>query len=344
MTTPILEAKNLKKYFDQNTGLIESLFSEPTYLKAVDDVTMAIRENDSLAIIGESGCGKSTLLRTLAGLYDPTDGTLEFKGTPTSEMTRRDWREFRSSIQMIFQDPYNSLDPKFTVRETLEEMLAIHGLDDREERIHDVLDQVELQPAEKYLPRTPGNLSGGEKQRVSIARALIVDPDLLLADEPLSMLDVSTQAAILKLVNRIREERDMALVYVSHDISTVAYICEQINVMYLGRVVEQAPTGRLLAEPEHPYAQALINAVPIPDPDNKRERVTLPGSPSDPIGLGEGCRFRDRCPERMDICEQTPRFVETANGHRTACHLYYDHEAEVSVGSTPVDQTERAEQ
>ena len=348
--TPVLEVRNLKKYFSQSTSVLDTLLRRrQDMIQAVDDVSFTLYENDSHGVIGESGCGKSTLLKTLIGLYEPTEGEILFHGRDVSEFGRSDWKEFRSNVQIIFQDPFNALDPKMTVKETLLESLKIHRMDDREHRIKEVLERVELQPAEKYVDRFPRQLSGGEKQRVSIARALIVEPDLILADEPVSMLDVSTQAAILNLLSDLMEDVGASMLYISHDLSTVSYICQEINVMYLGRIIERAETEELLSNPRHPYAQALINAIPIPDPHHGRDRTTLEGAPRDPIGLDDGCRFRDRCPERMDICEQTPAFVEVENDVETACHLYYDHEAYVTESEAvpteqPMNETDVAAQ
>lgn len=344
--TPVLEVRNLKKYFSQSTSVLDTLLRRrQDQIQAVDDVSFTLCENESQGVIGESGCGKSTLLKTLIGLHEPTEGEILFHGRDVSEFSRRDWKEFRGNVQIIFQDPFNSLDPKMTVKETLEESLKIHSIGDREQRIHDVLEQVELQPAKQYIDRFPRQLSGGEKQRVSIARALIVEPDLILADEPVSMLDVSTQAAILNLLSDLMEEVGAAMLYISHDLSTVSYICQEINVMYLGRIIERAPTEKLLADPHHPYAQALIDAIPIPDPHHGRERTSLQGAPRDPIGLDQGCRFRDRCPDRMEVCEQKPAFLEVEQDVETACHLYYDHdeyttESKVASGNPALNATD----
>ncbi len=327
---PILETENLEKHFTQQTSLVDTLFRrDPDRIQAVDGVDLRIEENDSIAVIGESGCGKTTLLFTLMGLHDITGGTMRFKGRDTAGFTSSDWKEFRRDVQVIFQDPFNSLDPKLSVEETLKEPLRIHNIGDRDRRVHEILKQVELDPPEKYSQKLPRNLSGGEKQRVSIARALILEPDVILADEPVSMLDVSTQAAVLNMLRRLTDEMDVAMIYISHDLSTVSYVAEEVNVMYLGRIVETAPTKRLVDDPLHPYTQALISAVPIPDPNHDRPRTEMEGSPRDPINLGDGCRFRDRCPDRMDICETTPEYLPHGDGdadQQVACHLYYDHE------------------
>lgn len=295
---PVLEIKNLKKYFEGNRDVLDVLMRrEPSQIQAVDGVSMSLEQNESVAVIGESGCGKSTLLRTLIGLHDISAGDIVYKGTPVSEFDKADWKDYRRNVQVIFQDPFNSLNPKMTVRESLAEPLNIHGIGDQKERIRNVLEQVELQPAEKYLDRKPTNLSGGEKQRVSIGRALILDPDVILADEPVSMLDVSTQAAVLTKMKELIDDFDVSMIYISHDLSTVSYIAETVNVMYLGRFVESARTKAILRDPKHPYTEALVSAIPVPDPTYDRERTEMSGAPRDPIDIGEGCRFRDRCPE-----------------------------------------------
>lgn len=325
----IVEADGLETHFEQGGGIVDRLLrreSEP--IQAVDDVSIRLDRNDVLGVIGESGCGKTTLLMTLLGLQDATGGEIRYKGESYSSFSRSDWKEFRRNVQVIFQDPFDSLDPQMTVGETLEIPLDVHGLGDKRERILETLRKVELRPPERYVDRYPKQLSGGEKQRVSIARALILEPEVILADEPVSMLDVSTQAVILQLLSDLIEEEDIAMMYISHDLSTVSYVCDTINVMYLGRFVESAPTATILQEPKHPYSEELIKAVPALNPHRNRERTQLEGATPEPINLGDGCRFRERCPERMDICEKTPRNVDTGENHRTACHLYYDHEEE----------------
>jgi peptide/nickel transport system ATP-binding protein len=334
MSEPIIELDGMEKHFDQSASVVEAvknrlLGQESPKVRAVDGIDLTLERNQVQGVIGESGCGKTTLLKTLMGLHDPTGGEYRFDGKPVSEYDKSDWKEFRRRVQIIFQDPFNSLNPKMTVRESLKEPLRVHNLGDHEERILNVLEEVELQPAEKYLDRYPKQLSGGEKQRVSIGRALILDPDVILADEPVSMLDVSIQASILNMLGDLVSERDVSMFYISHDLSTVSYVCDRVNVMYLGRIVEDAPTEKLLREPKHPYTRALIGAIPIPDPDFGRERTDLRGTASDPIDLPPGCRFKDRCPERMPICDRRPLDVQAdddGTDHDVACHLYYDHE------------------
>ncbi|MDX1744333.1 MAG: ABC transporter ATP-binding protein [Halobacteriales archaeon] len=339
---PVLEFRSLEKHFDTSSGFYDAIKDRltgggPTYVQAVDGVNMELRENQVQGVIGESGCGKTTLLRTIIGLYRPSGGEMFFHGRPVSEFDRHDWKDFRRHVQIVFQDPFNSLDPKFSVRRTLAEPLEIHDIEYDEDTIVEMLDAVGLEPPEKFLSRFPSQLSGGEKQRVSIARALITEPDVILADEPASMLDVSTQAEILNLLNRLTDEFGVSMLYISHDLSTVSYICDTINVMYLGRIVEEAPTRELIADPKHPYTQALIQSIPIPDPHYERGRANLGGEPGDPINLPAGCRFKDRCPERMDICDVDPSYIdlEGEDVHRVACHLYYDHPLE--RGERPVE-------
>ena len=319
---PLFEVTHLEKYFDQSTSIVDTLLGRNTeQIQAVDDVSFRLTRGDVQGVIGESGCGKTTLLRTLVGLYEPTAGEIRYRGRDVSGFDAREWKEFRRNVQIVFQDPFNSLDPKMTVEETLREPLLVHGIERKDERIRRACEQVGLPSPDEYLPRLPKQLSGGEKQRVSIARALVLEPDVILADEPVSMLDVSTQAAVLNLLEDLITETDVAMVYISHDLSTVSAICDWINVMYLGRFVETRPTRALLETPKHPYSEALIDAIPIPDPHHDRERTTMEGAPREPVGLGEGCRFRERCPDAMDICEQTPRDVPVEDG-MVACHLY----------------------
>ena len=332
---PVLELRSVEKHFNTSSGLYDTVRNVvsgrgPSYVRAVDGVNLELRENQVQGVIGESGCGKTTLLRTMIGLYTPTEGEMYYRGRPTSEFSRRDWKEYRRRVGIIFQDPFNSLDPKFSVRRLLAEPLEIHGIDYGPDRIEEMLESVGLTPPEEYLTRFPGQLSGGEKQRVAIARGLITEPDVILADEPASMLDVSTQAEILNLLNELTDDFGVSMVYISHDLSTVSYVCDYINVMYLGRVVEQAPTRQLLSSPKHPYTRALIQSIPIPDPHYERARAVIGGEPGNPIDLPAGCRFKNRCPERMDVCDYTPWDVEPEGeeDHVVACHLYYDHPVE----------------
>jgi peptide/nickel transport system ATP-binding protein len=333
----VLELDGLHKHFDQSTNIIDSIKSrffgeEDEPVRAVDGVDLELKSNQIQGVIGESGCGKSTLLQTIMGKYPPTDGEILFDGDPVSEFDKSDWKEFRRRVQIILQDPFNTLNPHFTVRETLMEPLRIHNMERSEERVLDILEQVRLTPAEQYIDRSESQLSGGEKQRVAIARALILEPDVILADEPVSMLDVSTQASVLDLLNDLTNEYGVSMLYISHDLSTVSYVCDRVNVMYLGRLVESAPTMELLNEAKHPYTRSLLQAIPVPDPHHKREWAELPGTPGDATDLPGGCRFKDRCPDRMDICDTKPAYVDVdGDDHQTACHLHYDHEEYAEV-------------
>jgi peptide/nickel transport system ATP-binding protein len=342
MSEPVLEVAGLKKYFNQGTSILDTLLRRRRdTIQAVDDVSLSIREHDAKGLIGESGCGKTTLLKTLMGLHEPTDGEILFRGQDVSTFDKAGWKEFRQNVQIIQQDPFNALDPKMTVKESLLEPVHIHDLDRGEERIREALRDAELSPVDEYLYRMPSQLSGGEKQRVAIARVLILEPDVILADEPVSMLDVSTQASILNLLERLIDDYDTSLLYISHDLSTVSYVCDTIHVMYLGRIVETAPTLDVIENPKHPYTEALVSAIPIPDPDYGRARTQVEGSPKEPIELGDGCRFRDRCPERMDVCEVTPETVPVGEDHEAACHLYYEHGERPTAEQDPTTDGER---
>ncbi len=336
--SPVLELRDVHKHFDPSANIIDAIRNrlfegEVAPIRAVDGVDLVLDRNEVQGIIGESGCGKSTLLMTLMGQYTPTEGEILFKGQDVTSFDKVDWKEFRRRVQIIYQDPFNSLNPKFSVRDALSEPLDIHGVGgsraEKDERIHEVLDQVKLNPTDYYIDMRAPQLSGGEKQRVAIARALVLDPDIILADEPVSMLDVSTQAAILRLLNELTSEHDVSMFYVSHDLSTVSYICDVVNVMYLGRVVEQAPTRQMLAEPKHPYTRSLIDAIPVPDPDYRDLDQYIPGTPGDASDLPSGCRFKDRCPERMEICDERPPFLPMADDAdwSVACHLHSEEQA-----------------
>lgn len=336
----VLEVNDLKKYFQQNQSIRDMLFGEPDYIQAVDGVSLDLEENEVVGVIGESGCGKSTLLMTLLLLHDKTDGTIEFEGREVGDLSFSELQEYRSEVQLIMQDPFDSHNPSMTVEDLLREPLEIHDMDDHEERIHQILKDVRLDPPESYLDRRPGQLSGGELQRISIARALILEPSVILADEPVSMLDVSTQASVLNLVEELIEEYEVSMLYISHDLSTISYICDRVHVMYLGRFVETAPTEELLSDPKHPYTEALINAIPLLNPDLDRSRTNIEGSTPTPTGEMTGCRFKDRCPERMDVCDRIPPDFHLDESRTVACHLYSEEEA----GRAPsVEKRERGE-
>ena len=326
MTETLITTESLTKSFNTETSLLDRFLGrdeEP--LRAVDNVSLSLEANEVKGVIGESGCGKTTLLRTIAGLYDPTDGSVQYKGTDLTNLTDAEFSEYRQNISLIFQEPYNSLNPKFTVAQAVREPLRIHNIGDRDRRVRQALERANLSPPERYLEKRPDQLSGGERQRVAIARAIVSEPEVILADEPVSMLDVSIQASILRLLAELSEEIGISILYISHDLSTVSYLCQEINVMYLGRIVETATTADLIESPKHPYSQELLKAIPVPNPNINRERTQIDAVPDpDHRMLSGGCRFRDRCPERMDICERRPPMEQLDGGREVACHLYPD--------------------
>ncbi len=293
------------------------------WVRAVDGVSFELRRGEAVAVVGESGCGKSTLARTLLGLVRPTRGEILFAGRPLFS----DLFAARSRMGYVQQDPYGALPPFLTVQRILEEPLRIHGIPARERirRIHEVLEEVGLVPVEEFLPRYPHMLSGGQQQRLVIARAMTLRPQLLVADEPVSMLDASVRVEILQLLRTLQQEHRLTILYITHDLSTVRYFCERVFVMYAGRIVEQAPTEELLRTPQHPYTQALLAAIPDPDPQNAhRLRPVPPGEPPSLLRPPAGCRFHPRCPVRIPgLCDrEIPPDFEPSPHHLTACWLW----------------------
>ena len=327
MSAPLLEVSGLHKHFRLRTGVVAQLMGRAaSRVRAVDGVDLAIDEGEALGVVGESGCGKSTMGMTVVRLHEPTAGAIRFAGADVAHHRGRTLREFRRQAQIIFQDPYQSLNPRFSVLDTVREPLVIHrvaagtrALD----RVIETLDEAGLRPPEAFLARYPHELSGGQRQRVAIARAMVLRPRFLVADEPVSMLDVSIRAGVLKLLRRFSRERGLSILYISHDISTVRYLCQRTAVMYLGRIVETGPTEALIARPLHPYTQALLAAVPRPDPVSGRPRVRLAGEVPSALCVPPGCPFHPRCPQAFAPCaERTPLLVPQASGHAVACHLY----------------------
>jgi oligopeptide transport system ATP-binding protein len=314
----ILELKDMKKHFTVGSG---------KKLKAVDGVTFGIYKGETLGIVGESGCGKSTAGKTIIGLYDITEGDVIFKGKSVKKMNNKQRREYTRSMQMVFQDPYASLNPRMTVGDIIAEGIDIHGLAkdraDRRKRVFELLEAVGLNA--EHAGRFPHEFSGGQRQRIGIARALAIEPDFIVADEPISALDVSVQAQVINLFQKLQKERGLTYLFIAHDLAMVKHISDRIGVMYLGKLVELTTSAHLYEKPLHPYTQSLLSAIPIPDPEieRTRERIILEGEVPSPMNPPSGCPFRTRCPKAMDVCAQTmPPLIESEDGHFVACHLY----------------------
>lgn len=321
MSDALLEVKNLKKYFDTSKGK----------LQAVDNVSFTIERGKTLGIVGESGCGKSTTGRTLLHLIEPTSGTVLFEGKDISKLSKREMRAMRKDMQIIFQDPFSSLDPKMPINKLISEPIVNAGLikDKKklEARVLELMETVGLAP--RLYNSYPHELDGGRRQRVGIARALALDPKFIVCDEPVSALDVSIQAQILNLLKKLQKERGLTYVFITHDLSVIYYFADEIAVMYLGKMVEKAPAEELFAHPMHPYTKALLSAIPEPRLDSTRKRILLKGEITSPINLPDECRFAKRCDYCCDNCHAfDPQLVEVSKGHFVACHfpLMNEHE------------------
>ena len=319
----VVRVRNLKKWFPVRTGIIEDLISrQKRYVKAVDGISFDIKKRQIFGLVGESGCGKTTTGRVILRLIEPTSGEVQLEDQDVFLLKKRELNEFRKRAQIIFQDPYNSLDPRMNIFDFISEPLVVHNIGNKEERVTNALKTVELVPPEEFFSRFPHELSGGQRQRVAIARAMIMNPKFIVADEPVSMLDVSIRSSILKLMFKLREELDVSYLYITHDLATTRQVCDKIAIMYLGKFVEEAETEELLKNPLHPYTQALVLAVPIPDPTARKSKVTISGEIPSPIDLPSGCRFHPRCPYAKEICrKEEPNLVEVGDNHRVACHL-----------------------
>ncbi len=293
------------------------------YIKAVDDVSLQLPKGKTIGLVGESGCGKTTLSRVILRLIEPTRGRITFDGIDLTSLSSRELRKLRKRIQMVFQDPYGSLNPRLSVEEIISEGLKVHfkmNKKERHERVEELLKEVGLEPY--HALRYPHEFSGGQRQRIGIARALAVEPELLVLDEPVSALDVAVQAQILNLLIDIKKKFDLTYIFVAHDLSVVYHISDVIMVMYLGKIVEIAPAEDFLRKPMHPYSEALISAIPIPDPDFHKERIVLPGEVPSPVNPPSGCRFRTRCPYAQEECAlKEPKLQETKKDHWVACHF-----------------------
>ena len=319
--TPLLQVKNLKKYFPIRGGLFSR---EVARVHAVDDVTFSILKGETLGLVGESGCGKSTTGRCILRLIEPTSGEVTFEGQNVTTLDKRSLRHLRRDMQIIFQDPYASLNPRMTVGSIIGEALVIHKLaktrKEREERVIHLLETVGL--SADHLRRYPHEFSGGQRQRIGIARALAVSPKLIVADEPVSALDVSIQAQVINLMEDLQKQFNLTYLFIAHDLSVVEHISNRVAVMYLGKVVEIAPAKELYNNPKHPYTEALLSAVPIPDPAIKRKRILLEGDVPSPIKPPSGCRFHTRCPIRVHSCSENEQVLkEISPGHWVACQV-----------------------
>jgi oligopeptide transport system ATP-binding protein len=328
----ILEVKNIQKYFPIRKGL---LLREVGQVKAVDDITFNVRRGETLGLVGESGCGKSTLGRALIRLYEPTAGEITFEGQDFLKLKGENLRKTRKNIQMIFQDPYASLDPRMTIGQILNQPFEIHGLlssSEREARVKQLLETVGLKAA--HTNRYPHEFSGGQRQRICIARAIALEPNLVIADEPVSALDVSVQAQILNLMKDLQEKFKLTYIFISHDLSVIEHLCDRIAVMYLGKVVEIATRDELFNNPQHPYTQALIAAIPKVGTGKKKMKQSLSGEVPSPINPPSGCTFHTRCPQKMDVCslkipslrshlgETHGKPISNSKEHKTACWLF----------------------
>ncbi len=325
----VINVRALKKYFPVGGGLLDTLLKrERKYVRAVDNVTFDLHQGEILGIAGESGSGKTTTGELITQLQTPTSGNIYYNHKDLTKLSKLELDEFRKRCQMIFQDPYETLNPRFTIKRAIEEPLRIHGWKNegaRHEKVIEALTKAELRPPEDFMHRFPHELSGGQRQRVAIARGIVLDPDILVADEPVSMLDVSIRAGILNLLKDLSDDMGLSMIYVSHDLSTIKYICNRSMIMYLGKVVEMGPTEQVMDNSIHPYTQALISAVPLPDPDENREGAEIKGEIPDQINLPQGCRFVPRCLQAIDEChEREPELVQVKDdqgegGHFAAC-------------------------
>jgi oligopeptide/dipeptide ABC transporter ATP-binding protein len=322
--TALVELRNVVKHFPVSRSLGEIVRGEHPAVRALDGVSLDIGAGDAVAIVGESGCGKTTLGRLVLKLAEPTRGSIAFDGAALSGLAGEALKAFRRQAQLVFQNPFDALNPRFTIYRAVAEPLLNAGIARAEhaDRVADAFRRVHLPDLERYLDRYPHQLSGGQLQRVVLARALVLAPRFLVADEPVSMLDVSVRAGILSLMREIRDAMGLTAVYISHDLALVRYLCERTVVMYLGTVVEDGPTTEIVRRPRHPYTRALVAAVPVPDPDQSRAPLPITGNVPDAREPPSGCRFRDRCPHAFARCvTETPLLRKTGEGHTVACHL-----------------------
>jgi len=317
----LLEIQELKKYFNIGGGL----FKKPDVVKAVDNVSFKIEEGEILGLVGESGCGKTTCGKTILKIYEPDSGKIIYRGDDITNLSRSEMRKYRKKMSIIYQDPFGSLDPRMTIGGIISEPMEVHNLYSkrkREKKVIELMEKVGL--TSEQINRYPHEFSGGQRQRIGIARALAVNPEFIVADEPVSALDVSIQAQILNLMQDLQKEFGFTCLFITHDLSVIKHICDRVAVMYVGKIVEIAPKKELFTNPKHPYTEALLSAVPVPNPKIKRKEIILEGDVPSPINPPSGCRFHERCFKKIgEVCEtKEPELKKVGKGHYVACHLY----------------------
>ena len=321
----VVRVENLKKWFAIKVGFWSSIISRrKLFVRAVDGIDFDVKKGEVFCLAGESGSGKTTTGRTILRLTEPTGGKIFFEGKDITHLPLKEMRAYRKKMQIIFQDPYESLNPKMTINDIIAEPLRVQGEIHTEDKVYKALEEVQLIPPEEFLFRYPHELSGGQRQRVAVARALVLNPDFIVADEPVSMLDVSIRAEILKLMLGLVEKYRVSMLFITHDLALARHICDRIAIMYLGKIVERGPIEKVVFEPAHPYTRALIQAVPVPDPTSERSKVVIKGEIPSPVNPPSGCRFHTRCPDYIgDICKKKePPLIKIGKDHWVACHLY----------------------
>lgn len=320
MSEAILKVEGLKKYFPIKGGVFQNTVG---HVKAVDGVSFELKKGETLGLVGESGCGKSTTGRTILRLLDKTEGSVIYKGTDLHSLKKNELRKLRPDMQIVFQDPYSSLNPRMSVGESIGEAVIQHGLVSKKDARDLVLETMRICGLSDYqIDRYPHEFSGGQRQRIGIARALILNPSFVVADEPVSALDVSIQAQIINLLSDLQAKRDLTYLFISHDLGVVEHLSTKVGVMYLGSMVELAPKGEIYKNPLHPYTQALFSAIPVPDPTLKKNRIILTGDIPSPSNPPKGCKFHTRCPHAKDICKEAiPEYKNVGSDHFVACHL-----------------------